>query len=610
MNYFSELEGLPIVDPNGTPVGTVDDLGIAASDVFPRVLTLMYKGPTHMPYMISWTRNVSRIDDDGITLSTRIGDLRFSYLHPNEILIARDLIGKQVVDLQDKNVETVNDAKISVTASGTLRLVGVDVGLSGTIRRKYPLVKGLMGGVGQALGIRPTERIIPWDSLDLIDKSLSNMKLSATHRRLDELHAADVADIIAQLDEETRPKVFQQLEDDQAALVLAELPDEVVAEFLDTIIPEDRAARLILDMDPDEAADIVGHYPPERQDALLREFDAEDADTIRELLGYEARTAGGIMTTEFVAVAEGATVGEAIQQLRELDEAHEEVNVIYTVDPGERLSGMVSLQRLATAEDDEIVGDLAELDIITASPDDDQEDVAVNISKYDLIAMPVVDDDDKLIGVVTVDDALEVLEEEHEEDLMIAGGSSSRDDDQIRTGGAIAWFAQRELWFVVWMIAGIVALALGAPDAYLVALIPLPLVLVVAEDSIAYARNRVLEYPDPEEEKPRLGPLFRRNLFTGILIALITALLMLVGIILPLPVGALNKAPFALAAGAASLTILFIILGSTLVTDALIRRIGRGEDPPNHIISLIMLVATLVTYLLIVTAFFFAWDVI
>ena len=237
------------------------------------------------------------------------------------------------------------------------------------------------------------------------------MQLSVTHKRLDELHPADVADILEQLDPQQRANVFQHLDDAQATEAISEMEDEYQADFIEDL-DEARAAGLLGQMDPDDAADIVRDLPYEKAEALLRLMGVEDATEIRRLLGYKDGTAGGMMTTQYVAVPETYTVGETIEVLRELDEDHPTVHYVYVLDDYEKLVGVLSLRTLVLTDDRTLIKDVAYEDIISVPPDETEEDVAADIFKYDIPAMPVVDEHGSLLGIVTVDDAWDAIEED------------------------------------------------------------------------------------------------------------------------------------------------------------------------------------------------------
>ena len=308
----------------------------------------------------------------------------------------------------------VNDLKLSPSGS-QLRLLGAEVGVRGILRGLHPLLEKAVVSGAKLFGKKVEEKIIAWNYMDLLDRDLSKVKLSVTHKRLEELHPADVADILEQLDPKQRAEVFKRIDDTRSAEIIAELEDEFQAETLDDMTDRE-ASGLLRQMDPDDAADIIRDLPYEKAETLLRLMGVEDAAEIRRLLGYRDDTAGGMIATQFVALSEDDTVGEAIETLRALDEDFPTVHFVYVLEEdSEKLVGVMSMRTLVLAHNDTRLGDVMFTDIITVSPDEDEEEVASDISKIRHgVALPVVDESGHMLGLVTVDDALDVIEESTE----------------------------------------------------------------------------------------------------------------------------------------------------------------------------------------------------
>ena len=457
MFYLTRMLGKPVVDATGEAIGTIHDVAIATREVFPRVTSLAFVGPDKTPFMLSWRKFVASIDDDQVTLTVARPELRFSYLQPDEVLLSRDLLDKQIVDTQGMKVVRVNDLKLS-ESKNQLRLLGAEVGVRGILRGLSPALERVASGIMQLFGRDLSENLIAWNYMDLLDRDLSHVQLSVTHKRLHELHPADVADVLEQLSPAQRAAVFEHLDNTQAALTVAELEDDLQADVIDDLGSQ-RASDILEMMDPDDAADIIGDLPYDKAEALLRLMGVQEASTVRSLLGYREKTAGGIMTPEVTTVTEEMTVEQVIEHIRSEATESETIYYIYVVDEERRLDGVISLRDLVVAQPGTRVSDIAERDVFTVGPDDDQEDVAETMSKYDLLAVPVVDETNALLGIVTVDDALDVMEEESAEDLALATGST-------RGQGPIAslwwWFARRSAWLLVWAGAFIALAALRA----------------------------------------------------------------------------------------------------------------------------------------------------
>lgn len=420
MLYLSQMLGKPVVDATGEKIGTISDLAISTGEVFPRITSLAFQGPGRVPFMISWRKYVEEFGEEGITLAMESHDIRFSYLQPDEVLLARDLLNKQIVDTQGMKVVRVNDLKLS--KSGTqLRLLGAEVGVRGILRGLHPLIERAVVGAASLFNKNIDERIIAWNYMDLLDRDLSEVQLSVTHRRLDELHPADVADILEQLDPQQRASVFKHLDEAQASEAISEMEDEERVEFIEDLEASE-AASLLGNMDPDDAADIVRDLSYEKAEKLLRLMGVEDAQEIRRLLGYKDGTAGGMMTTQFVAVPREATVREVIEVLRGLEEDHPTVHYVYVNDEYGKLVGCLSLRTLVLTDDDKLVGDVMYDEIISVPPSETEEEVAAGIFKYDIPAMPVVDECGTLLGIVTTDDAWDAIEDDVNDEKTRASG--------------------------------------------------------------------------------------------------------------------------------------------------------------------------------------------
>ena len=268
MLYLSQMLGEPVIDANGEKIGSISDLAIQTGEVFPRITSLAFLGPGKTPFMISWRKYVSEFTEDGIILKVDRTAIRFSYLQPDEVLLARDLLNKQIVDTQGMKVVRVNDLKLSVSGS-QLRLLGAEVGIRGLLRGLAPWVERAALAICKVFHKKLDEKIIAWNYMDLLDRDLSKVQLSVTHTRLDELHPADVADILEQLDPKQRANVFQHLDDARAGDAISEMEEEFQADVIGDL-DDARASRLLGDMDPDDAADIVGGLPYEKAEKLLR----------------------------------------------------------------------------------------------------------------------------------------------------------------------------------------------------------------------------------------------------------------------------------------------------------------------------------------------------
>ena len=607
MIYLSQLMGNPVYAADGEKIGTVSDLGIATGEVFPRVTSLAFKGPGRTPFMISWRKYVDTYDEKEIHLKVPAVEIRFSYLQPDEVLIARDILNKQIVDTRGMRVVRVNDLKLSDTSSTQLRLLGAEVGARGILRSLSPALEHVALKVARTFGHPIPERIIAWSYMDLVERDLSNVKLSVSHKTLDDMHPADIADIIERLDPRLRGQVFAQLDDEQRAGAMAEFDHDAMAAELMGGMNEREASRMLSEMDPDDAAELVSELDYDKAEKLLRLMGVQEQRAIRQLLGYREDTAGRIMTSEFAALPEDKTAADAVELLRGLDEDFESVRYVYLSDEDNKLSGVVTLNALIVAEPETPLADICTREVITASPEDDQEDVAEDIAKYNLLAMPVVADDGHLLGIVTVDDALDVLEEEHAEDLQIAGGIAS--DDESAHGGDLLWLLRRNAWFFIWMLGvglfvtlSYLTPAFQAPlSEMLLVCSALPIALVLADDSVSYVTNFFLENDPDDEDSPSMLGFTIKSVVLGIAFA---ALVVLVEMALDSVLVAAVHAPADLsgqlrasfAAAAIAVLVAFVLCPIWLLV--LRKRDEKNQDTSGFALSVIAMIVALVVFCL------------
>ncbi len=264
-----------------------------------------------------------------------------------------------------------------------------------------------------------------------------------------DLHAADIAKLLEYLPEEQRHYILNLLQDGIVGEAMLHLPDEQRVEFLAELEPE-HISRIVEDLSTDDATDVVSELPQEIAEEVLQTLqltDQEATEEIRELLRYEEDTAGGRMTTDYVAVGEHETVAASIEKIREfVRETELDVFVLYVVDESYRLSGIARLQDLVLYSSEAIVGRFMQREVITVTPDEDQELVAQVMQRYDLIAVPVVTEDNRLLGIVTFDDIADIIEDEASEDMLYMAGVT---DDESPTTPPLISIRRRLPWLIM-----------------------------------------------------------------------------------------------------------------------------------------------------------------
>ena len=403
MLYLSQAIGRPVLDADGEPLGKVDDLIVAVGDRYPPVTGLVVATDRRRIFM-PWSQ-VASFDASGARLSTDKIDITKFQGREDEIQLRADLLDKQIVDIDGRKVVRVNDLRLD-DVDGRLHLVAVDVGAAGLLRRL-----GIEGGyriLARNLHLPTPERYIDWEDVDPVETSIASIKLRVPHAGLTELHPADLATIIDQLAPRDRAGVLAALDDEAAADAIEEMEPDTQVEVLEGLAPE-RAADILEEMSPDDAADLVADLSDETRTELLALMERDEAEELGGLLAFPEDTAGGMMTTEFVAVPAELTASRTIDRLRELEPDAETIYYVYVVDAARRLVGVLSLRDLIVARPDAPIGEVMIAEPVAVPVTADRDDVASVVARYNLLAVPVVDAEGRLAGIVTVDDAIDTI---------------------------------------------------------------------------------------------------------------------------------------------------------------------------------------------------------
>lgn len=400
--YLSRLIATPIVDAEGDRLGLLADLAVDLQEALPKVTGLLMRGDRSRVALFPWNE-VEEIGPPEVILRVPRRHLQPRPLQPEEQLLG-EILDTQVVDIDGLKVVRVNDLQLW-RANGEVRLVAADVGTSGLLRRMS--LDAPASAVARLLGRRLPERLIPWKMVAAFGGPMTPIKLSISRARLREIHPADLADLLEDLDRDERVEVMTALEHEDAADALAEAESEIQADVIKSL-PSDLAADILDEMAPDDATDVLADLPPDRAQELINLMDSEEAADVRTLLKFPEGTAGSVMTTEFISLPQRLTAAEALERMRRLAPVSEEVYYIYVVTDAGHLLGVLPLRALITARPDQRIEEITTAEVISVGVDDSVEDVAAALTKYDLLALPVTDDG-RLAGVVTVDDVIDVV---------------------------------------------------------------------------------------------------------------------------------------------------------------------------------------------------------
>ena len=404
--YFTELLNLPVYDLKRRRIGRVRDAALVPLVHQSRVDRFLVGAGS------SWLSvrydQLSSISLEGIHLS----DEKLFPYHSDEYMLrmGRDLLDQQIIDVNGRKVVRVNDVTLEVQRSSgfdQIFVMEVDIGLRSILRRL------LQGAVPRKL-IRALQQpiapaSIPWDFCNIVEADPQRrLRLNISHDRLAYIHPADLADIVEDLAPAEREAIIESLDSETAAEALTEIDPKMQAQILESLEPE-KAADIIEEMAPDEAADVLAEMEEKASEEILEEMESTEKSEVQELLEYKENTAGGMMNTEFIYLHENATVADALSALKGNEDVLDNVNTLFLTDSDQRPVAVVPLPRLFLASGDTLLRDLAAEDMIQVSVDEKEDRVTELFDKYNLLTLPVIDEDGKLAGVVTADDIISVL---------------------------------------------------------------------------------------------------------------------------------------------------------------------------------------------------------
>src|SRR5215210_3053898 len=399
MLYLSQVLGRPIRDMEGERVATIKDVIVRLGEgEHPPVTGFVARYRRRDFFLPRW--RIAEFKEQGARLNSDVLDLRPFVRRESEVLLARDVLDKQLIDVDGKRVVRVNDVQL-IEAAGDWRVTGADVSLQGLWRRLAP---------AGFIGTRKPVEVLDWADVGYLATDAATVQLKSSSGKLARLHPVEIARLAEALSYHHGSEVVESLDDETAAETLEEMPSERQARIIGDM-DEERAADILEWMAPDEAADVLGDLPEEKAEELLGLMEGEEQADVAELLPYEDDTAGGLMTTEFVTLPRALTVGEALARLREMAETPNMIYYLYVVEGEDswKLCGVITLRSLILADPAAPLEHVMRDEIQQAHPDDSARDVAQKIAEYNLLALPVLDEAGDILGIITVDDAMEML---------------------------------------------------------------------------------------------------------------------------------------------------------------------------------------------------------
>lgn len=389
-----------IYDEFDDSLGTLKDVYVTTEEGYPRIIG--YKVRRDGSIYHYEFRNINFYDDDGkIVIKTRgskeILPRTYSYL------LSRHLLDKKIVDINGKQVVRVDDLRIAKIA-GEYRVVAVETG---------PLAKYRRMGIGWAakfiykiIGKSYDDTVLMWDDVESLEMINNNLKLQVPYQKLSKLHPADLADILEELDSKSRKQVFESLDEDLAADTLEELEQEYKGTIIKEL-SESKAAELLENMPSDEIADLLDELDEEEREKILVNLEKEDADEVKELLEYEDETVGSIMAKDFISLNLDITVKETVDILKEMKPDEEVMYYIYITNNEDRIQGMISLRDLILSPGQNKLRDIMDINFNVLKHEDDVDEAIELANKYDLLSVPVVDEEEKLVGIVIIHDIID-----------------------------------------------------------------------------------------------------------------------------------------------------------------------------------------------------------
>jgi magnesium transporter len=406
VNYLTQLLGKPVFEPDGKKVARVRDVIATQGGRLPTVTALFLRGDRREGWIA--ISDTEQQEDGSLRLRAPWETLAVYKPASDDLRLQRDVLDKQIVDVHDYRVVRVNDVRLAACGD-QMCVVGADVSQRAVWRRAGvgPPIEALAKLLGKPLH----SNLIAWDDVETLEPSGAGggrIKLKVPHEKIARLHPADIADIVEQLTPQQRTEVLEAMDIETAADVIEEMEEEEAAAVMETM-EETKAADILEEMEPDDAADVLADLSDERTEELLDHMEPEEAADVKELMAYDEETAGGLMTTEFIAIPARMTAEQTIVRLRELAPKAETIYYVYVVDDDNRLVGVLSLRDLIVADPETHIADIMVSNVRSVSTGEHADEVAHTLSRYNLLALPVVDEDGKLAGIVMVDDIMERL---------------------------------------------------------------------------------------------------------------------------------------------------------------------------------------------------------
>jgi magnesium transporter len=414
--FLSEILGRRVIDSPGKSIGKVGDLRVKLGELFPKIIGVeicQKKGKQLL--FLPW-EEVQSIEGNIVQLKEGAEKkASFWETKPDEILLKAEILDKQVVDTYGAKIERVNDLHLLI-AKNELRLVHVDLGVRGIFRR-LKWIKYIDAMTNWLFAYQLPNKLLSWKYIQPLAShpGRAAVKLNLTQRKLNEIHPSDLADILEELDQNKRAAIFHSLDIETAAETLEEVDPKLKVSLLEAV-KEEQASDIIEEMAPDKAADLLQDLSEEKKEDLIQGMEEEKREEIMELLQHEKDTAGSIMTTDYIALAQEKTAGEALEEFKKTVSPLETVSYVYVLDEDEKLVGILTLRDILVCPPETKLKEIMNQRVTSVNVDEDIDEVRDIFEKYDFLLIPVTDPDKKLKGIITLRDIIEATVDEFKQD--------------------------------------------------------------------------------------------------------------------------------------------------------------------------------------------------
>ncbi|MFA9397488.1 MAG: magnesium transporter MgtE N-terminal domain-containing protein [Clostridiaceae bacterium] len=400
--YFSNIHHKNVYDEYDETIGKLWDIYVTTEEFYPKAIGYIIKRSGEF-YNYEFRNIDVYIDEESGKIKVKVKGVNDIIPRKYSYLLSKNLISKQIVDINGKKLVRVNDLRIA-ELSAELKVIAVDTGTMALARRFG--YENAIKKFFKIFGKKSKDALIIWDNVESLEMVSDNLKLSVSYKKLSKLHPADLADILEDMDVEYRNKVFESLEENLAADTLEEIEPEVQADILENL-SESKKAEVLENMPLDEIADLLDELDDDEVEKLLVNLEKDDAKEIRKLLKYKDEEVGSLMNKDFISFNVSITCEETIEILRQINPDDEVSYYIYITDEDKKLLGVVSLKNIVLSNPSSKLKEIMEKNIIVINDDETIENALERIVKYNLISLPVIDNNKRLCGIVLISDIID-----------------------------------------------------------------------------------------------------------------------------------------------------------------------------------------------------------